>query len=399
MITLDRAKAVAWLLGFFLVADVYLWPGSAASPRAFDVIALVGAVWLGRRLLSRGAPAAPLASLLVMACPVVVWAAIAATSGRVATLLMALRWLLAVPWGMALATAASNPATRRQLAWGMWWGLVTNIAVLAMQYANQLDLTRALGLAAHDSVLSDLEISWRYPGLHGHANASTAVASLIAPVSGWLYVTGAARAWVPAASVLLLLGAGHVTSTRSPLVIAAATVIAMLLCARRAALVLRAGIAFALLIAPFWLWLGPPGGQARWEDEGNIAVNTVERLASNRIGLGLALAHPLGVGVERSAAALEDALDLPSMHNALLQVSAVFGFPVAIWLLVPMIILVARLPRGPAAPRALESALALQTLGLFFFEEHGNNPTFIALIAWFVAAAAFSRRAAGEPAS
>ncbi len=393
----ERLAALGpWLLGFLLAANAYVLPSASGSPRASDLLALLAAAWVLRRLVGGGLPGRALASLAVLAVPVAAWAGVAAASGRGATLLLALRWLAALPLGLLLADVASRDGARLRLARGLWWGLAAGVAVLGLQYAGLFDLTRSVGLAASDSVLSDLDQTWRYPGMHGHANASAAVASLLAPVSVWLYLAGAARAWLPPAGAVLLLAAGHATSTRSPLLIALGTVFALLLCARRAALVVRAGVALAALVLPLLLWLGPPGGQARWGDEGNVAINSSERLASNGVGLRLIGEHPLGVGVERAAETLEDALDNPSMHNALLQVAAVFGLPVALWLLLQMLALMARLPRGPAAPRALEAGLALQVLGLCFFEEHGNNPTLVALLAWFVAAAAGDGGARGR---
>ena len=382
-----RARAaVPWLLGFALVANVYLRPGAAGSPRLTDAVGLLLALWLVRRLAGRGVAAPPLAALAVLAAPIAAWTVLAASSGRSATMLLGARWLLAVPWGLALAEIAATAGGRRRLAWGLWWGLVANVAVLAAQNFGLLDLTARVGLAARDSVLSDLDQFWRYPGMHGHANASAAVASLLAPVSLYLYFAAGAPLWTPVAGILLLLAAGHVTASRSPLVIALLVTLACGAFSRRPVAALRAGAALGAVVLPLLLWLGPPGGQVRWEDQGNVAVNRGERLASNRVGLALIADAPLGRGVEASADALTDALDNPSMHNAFLQLAAVFGLPTAAWVAWALLRNGAGIWGGPGSARWLTAALALQALGLFFFEEHGNNPTFIVLTAWMVAA-------------
>ncbi len=384
-----RARAaVPWLLGFALVANVYLAPGAAASPRLTDALGLALALRLLRRLAGRGVAGAPLAALAILAAPVAVWTVLAATSGRSATLLLGARWLLAVPWAMALVEAAATGSGRRRLAWGLWWGLAANVAVLAAQSVGLLDLTARLGLAARDSVLSDLDQFWRYPGMHGHANASSAVVSLLAPVSLYLYLAAGARLWTPIAGILLLLGGGHITSSRSPLIIALLVTLACGAFSRRPVATLRVGAALGAVVLPLLIWLGPPGGQVRWEDQGNVAVNSGERLASNRVGLALIAETPLGRGVEASAEALTDALDNPSMHNAFLQLAAVFGLPVAAWVAWALLRNAAALWGGPGSARWLAAGLALQTFGLFFFEEHANNPTFMVLAAWMVAAAA-----------
>lgn len=387
--------AIPWLLGFALVANVYLLPGSGASPRLTDALGLLLALWLVRRLAGRGVAGAPLAALAVLAAPVMVWTVLAATGGQSATMLLGARWLLAVPWGLALAEVATTGAGRRRLAWGLWWGLAANVAVLVAQNFGLLDLTARLGLAARDSVLSDLDQFWRYPGMHGHANASGAVVSLLAPVSLYLYLAEGAPLWTPLVGILLLLAGGHITSSRSPLIIALLVSLACGALSRRPVATLRIGATLAVVVLPLLLWLGPPGGQVRWEDQGNVAVNGGERLASNRVGLELIAERPLGRGVEASAEALIDALDNPSMHNAFLQLAAVFGLPMAAWVAWALLRNSAGLWSGPDAARWLTGALALQTLGLFFFEEHGNNPTFIVLTAWLVAAAA-PRRADRE---
>jgi hypothetical protein len=313
---------------------------------------------------------------------------VAAFSGLRGTLLLAARWLLAVPWGLALAEVAATRESRRRLAWGLWWGLAANVAVLLVQNAGLLDATTRFGLAASDSVLGDLDQFWRYPGMHGHANASSAVVSMIVPVSFYLCLGEDAPLWVPIVGTLLLLAAGHITMSRSPLIVSALVAVALGVAARRPLAVLKVGAALLVIVLPVLIWLGPPGGQIRWEDQGNVSINSAERLQSNRIGAGLVGDRPLGRGVEASAEALEDALENPSMHNGYLHLAAVFGLPLAAWVALALLRCAARLPAGTAAPGWLAGGLALQTIGLFFFEQHAGVPTFAILCAWLVAAAA-----------
>ncbi len=233
-----------------------------------------------------------------------------------------------------------------------------------------------------------MERVWRYSGMHGHANAAAAVASLIVPVGLWLHYRAGARLWLPLVSVLAALAAGHVTMARSPLLVAGAVTVVVAATSRQTRRTLRLATTLLLLVVPALLWFGPPGGEVRWTDESNITVNTAERLATNREGLRLIAENPFGAGVERSAEALEDRFNMESMHNAFLQLAAVFGLPMVIVLALAMLAAAFRLRRGIDGAAGLEAAIALQMLGLFFFEEHGNNPTFIILAAWLVASLA-----------
>lgn len=388
---------VPWLLGFVLVANAYVRPGAGDSPRFTDVAGLLLALWLLRRLASGGVSGKALGGLLLLAAMPAVWTGVAYFGGQRATLVMGARWLLAAPWALGLAAFAAGERERRALAWGLWWGLLANVAVLVAQQLGGYDVTRRLGLAAAESVLNDVERVWRYSGMHGHANAAAAVASLIVPVGLWLHYRAGARLWLPLVSVLAALAAGHVTMARSPLLVAGAVTVVVAATSRQTRRTLRLATTLLLLVVPALLWFGPPGGEVRWTDESNITVNTAERLATNREGLRLIAENPFGAGVERSAEALEDRFNMESMHNAFLQLAAVFGLPMVIVLGLAMMAAAFRLRRGIEGVAGLEAAIALQMLGLFFFEEHGNNPTFIVLAAWLVASLA--PRLAPRPAS
>jgi hypothetical protein len=98
-----------------------------------------------------------------------------------------------------------------------------------------------------------------------------------------------------------MLAGGHITSSRSPLIIAVLVPLTCGAFSRRPLTTLRIGVALGAVVLPLLLWLGPPGGQVRWEDQGNVAINSGERLASNRIGLALVAETPLGRGLEASA--------------------------------------------------------------------------------------------------
>jgi hypothetical protein len=68
-------------------------------------------------------------------------------------------------------------------------------------------------------------------------------------------------------------------------------------------------------------------------------------------------------------------------------VALVFGAPLALALLILLFSLSLRLLGGLQGAWALEGLLAGHLVGLYMFEEHLNNPTFIVLTSWLSLAA------------
>ncbi len=374
---------LSWLLGFFLVANIYLVPTRAQSPRALDLIGLGLGLWLVLRLLSGGVRTLPLIVLALLNLVPLCWGLYAYQQGLRITMLLSVRWLLAMPVGYVLLRAAAQESLRFRLLGGMWWGLVLNGAVLVLQYAGLEAPTIRLGLTAPDSTVVSIErVFLRMPGMHGHPNASAAVVSLVVPVGLYLYYQRRARLWVPLASLLILLVCGHVTSSRSPLLVAGLSFALAALTSRRfvRSAALLAGV--MVVVLPLWLHFGPPGGRVRWEDTAHMSANTRDRLASSEAALDLAAGHWLGQGVEASQRELLDRVEVTASHNAFLQLAIVYGPAQGFLVLTLLMLLAVRAPWGIRPAWGLEALLAFQTCGLFCFEEHLNNPTFICLTTW-----------------
>jgi hypothetical protein len=107
-----------WLLGFFLVANVYLVPTRTQSPRALDLLGLGLGLWLILRLFSGGARTQPLMVLAFLNLVPLCWGLYAYQEGLRATMLMSGRWLLAMPVGYALFHTAAQKDLRARLLWG-----------------------------------------------------------------------------------------------------------------------------------------------------------------------------------------------------------------------------------------------------------------------------------------
>jgi O-antigen ligase len=75
---------------------------------------------------------------------------------------------------------------------------------------------------------------------------------------------------------------------------------------------------------------------------------------------------------------------MQSTHNAWLQAALVFGVPFALAILLAFGAALARLRYGWNSTAFLPALVAFHLAGLFFFEEHLNNPTFVILTTWVV---------------
>lgn len=392
-----RHRLVPWLLGFFLTANLYLVPNLATSPRATDLVALLLAAWLLGRAHRRGVPAAPLAAIGLVNVMPVVWLGLGMLDGEVQTLTQAARWLLAAPWALALLVLTAEPEDRERFAWGIVIGCGLGVAVTAMQFVGLDALLRRVGLSTSDSTFYHYVYHQvRIPGLHGHHGASSAVISLLAPAGVYLYYRRRAPVWLPIACLLAMLLGLHLTSTRSPLVVSVLVVAAGMVLARDLP---RSVVLGSLLVTGGLAYLavfGPPGGAVRWQDMLALEANANERLVSNLAALELSVRNPLGLGVLAGRQQLVEASSIRATHNAFLQASLFFGAPLALLLLAGLLRQAARLLVGVSDGRFFAGLMALQVTGLFMFEEHLNNPTFIILVTWLVAAAV-QRRLAPRP--
>jgi hypothetical protein len=237
----------------------------------------------------------------------------------------------------------------------------------------------------------------RIPGLHGQHNASSSVISLMVPAGLYLYFQGRIRVLPLLGSFLAFLIALHLTSTRSPLIVSIVTVGFASLLARRFARSLVIGFLIVSMLIPLVVIYGPPGGWARWKNTEALVSNATER-ADSSLGAGqLILENPTGLGVRKGQMRLSEATGLGATHNAFLQAGLVFSLPFGILVLVGMIRGVVSGLGGISHPGFLASLFALQAAGLFMFEEHLNNPTFIILAMTFMALVSRSIRSEISP--
>ena len=150
---------------------------------------------------------------------------------------------------------------------------------------------------------------------------------------------------------------------------------------------------------PLLLFIGPPGGWVRWTDTGDALLNVSDRLLTNFSTLDLALRHPLGMGVAEGHRALFADTGIQATHNAWLQAALVFGIPLALAIAVAFLVAISRLRHGWRADAFWPGLIAFHLSGLFLFEEHLNNPTFVILTVWLAIEAARRSRRKNVPQS
>ncbi len=385
----DRSgQAWPFLAGFFLSVNLYLMPGLASSPRATDLGGVLLGLWILARLVRGRQSMRHLAGVAAVALIPILWLFFSLLNGQLPTAVLTARWLLAVPWALALLLIPDHENRQYGFARGLLIGGLVNTLVIVLQQLGMQAQLQMIGLSSSGANYTEfVSHQLRIPGLHGQHNASSAVTSLMIPTGFFLYFRRRMGiAWL-LGCILALLIALNLTSTRSPLVVTVATIGFASVRARRFKLSIALGVFLLGVIGPLVLVYGPPGGWSRWKDTQAMTSNATEREDSNWGALELSLDHPLGMGEVRGHELLAEKTGLPSTHDAFLQAALIWGLPFGLLLAAGV---TAMIIRGSGQGRGvlfLPGLLAFHMAGLFMFEEHLNNPTFIILTLWLVALA------------
>jgi len=269
--------------------------------------------------------------------------------------------------------------------------------VIVLQWLGFEQMLQMAGLSStHAEYHHYVALTVRIPGMHGQHNASSSVVSLLVPAAFYLFYTGRLR--LPALSGILfaLLVTLHLTSTRSPLIVAVLTIGFASVLAKRVGRSLLIAFFLVSVLVPVVAVYGPPGGWARWRNLEALNSNATERLDSTLGAAELSITHPWGWGAKLGQRMLSEKTGIGATHNAFLQTSLVFGLVQGMILLLGFVVLILRGTGGADGPYFLPSLLAFHTAGLFMFEEHLNNPTFIILAAWVILAAFTGRVRTGK---
>ncbi len=385
---ISKQKLWPFLAGFLLTANLYLLPCLDASPRATDLASLLLGCWVLVRLAHGRQRSQSLAVVGMVSIIPILWMFFSLLGSDPATTVLTARWLLAMPWVLALIFLMETDEMQETFAWGIMVGCLLNVLVIILQYLGMESLLQLVGLSSsganyHQFVSHQVRI----PGLHGHHNSSCSVTSLMGPAGFFLYFRHKMKIKMLLGSLFGLLIAIHLTSTRSPLMVAVFTIVFVSALARRLRQSALIGIVLLGILVPLVVVYGPPGGWARWNNTEALVSNASERADSGLGGVQLCVDNPLGLGVTRGHSELDGKTGIKSTHNAFLQAALVWGLPFGILVGVGIILAVFRGFGGIESSFFLPSLLAFHVSGLFMFEEHLNNPTFIILAAWLIAIA------------
>ncbi len=385
---ISQQKLWPFLAGFILTANLYLLPFLATSPRATDLGGLLLGCWVLVRLARGRQKKQSLVAVAFVSLIPILWMFFSLLGNDPVTTVLTARWLLAMPWALALIFLMETDQRQEMFAWGLLVGCTLNVLVIVLQQLGLESLLQLVGLSSsganyHQYVSQQVRI----PGLHGHHNSSSSVTSLLIPAGFFLYFRHKIKLNLLLGSMLGLMIAIHLTSTRSPILVAIFTIVFISALARRLRQSVLIGIVLLSILVPLVVVYGPPGGWARWNNTEALISNAGERAESGLGAVKLCLENPLGLGVTKGHMELAGTTGIRATHNAFLQAALVWGLPFGILVSAGLILVVFRGFAGIDSSFFLPSLLAFHVSGLFMFEEHLNNPTFIILAAWLVAVA------------
>lgn len=376
-------RQLPWFLGFFMMVNMYMLPMLTSSPRVTDVMALALAFLVFVRLVFGRQNPVDLAAAAFFSLAPLLWLLFSTLEARFETAVLAIRWLLAIPWGLAMAQLLKTEKAQVSFARGILVGGIVNVAVIMLQSVGLEAPLKLVGLSsAGANYYTWVSNTLRYPGLHGHHNASCSVISLMIPAGLFLYYGKRLRLIQLVGILVGLMISLHLTNTRSPMVVSLLTLGWGALLARRLRRSLLIGLTLAALLTPLLILYGPPGGWARWRNTEALASNTTERTDSVMGSLFLVMENPLGLGVKKGQAELSGKTGIGATHNAFLQAALNYSLPFGILVTLAVVGMTLKGLYGLSSNHYLPGLLAFQTAGLFMFEEHLNNPTFMILTAW-----------------
>lgn len=381
---------VAFLCGLAIPFNVILLSQAGQDVRLLDVVSvavLPVALWLSLRYTYL------LLSLLVLCVvfflPSLIQAAVLfARYGEISDIVFPARFLIAIVLCGALTSLLERARHRALFALGMFFGCCLNIIPLVFGRLGQHKTMVALGLAPSDLAVQPWDLQLRPPGLHGHANATSAVVSLAIPVAAFMAGSGPRRWWLLPLAMIAQLVCVYYTETRGAVLVSLVTL--------AYAVALRWQTARVLVLA---LVLGLAGLVAVGMSEGPLlpesftrldtaSANATERFATMAAGLQVMLEQPWGLGrtlgsdtVYRitgvGGATVSHVVSIP-MHNSFVWLGVTFGLIPVVLTLVGLVAMAVRAGRLDAD--GLRGLLAFHVFGLCLFEDHFQNASFIALL-------------------
>lgn len=336
--------------------------------RVTDLLGLLLAPAVLLRLAVGRCQARTFVFLVLLLAGISVWTAVDVSRGEIPRL--PIRWLSAMIIALAAALMIRDLGSSRDFMAGLLVGALLSLLVLFLQFSSDL---RSFGPVLFEDPDAKLVYfghgDLRAVGLYGHPNASAAVVALALPTAVVLSrgrLVGDMVGWGA------VVGAYLLTVTRAAVLVSALvwTVLSARLAPRRL-------VAGALAVVVAILVVGPPGGWERWDDPTELAANGSDRLRTTTEAARIVLLHPVSSGTSFGSEVGQ--AKFFSVHNAFVQTGLYLGIlapPFFIGAVVAGILWMRRSePVG---------ALSLQVAGLFMFENHLVNVTFVIILLFIV---------------
>ncbi|MFW6015703.1 MAG: O-antigen ligase family protein [bacterium] len=369
---------IPFFLGFLIIMNIYLFSFSGVLFRITDVLGILMYIILFFNILTNKVQK-QIFYIIIISCPFIIWIFVSFILNDSETISMSIRWILALPWGYYIYKFCKSEYTKTFLVYGMIVGILVNLLILLIQYLGFLNITELLGLSLPNDKYMTVNNNIRVPGMHGHPNASSAVISLVIPMVLYLvYKYNLNSIYIIFSLGVLYLG-GQFTSTRTPIVVSIMLLVSFFISRFRYYRTHKIILVLMMISIIFISLVGPPGGWDRWLDSKNYNVNSQGRMDTILHSIQMIIDYPLGVGLKN----YRNLSGFAASHNAFLQLSIIYGLPISLFIIIILLIFPFFLFLK-YSNLLLESIFSVQIIGLFMFEDHFHNPTFIILTCWFI---------------
>jgi hypothetical protein len=301
-----------------------------------------------------------------------------------ATTNLSLRWIELTVLALALFFINNNPARCACFAFGLILGSSANCLILWLQSLGFSTELIRLGLAYpnFDRLWAGRTME-RYSGLHGHPNGAAAVIALCVPAMIALTIEFRKTLLLAVIAILICVPAALLTYSRSAFLVSLALLIFWFFRLRSSNRLIITG--FTLVTAALIFFVAAPSLSERWAVDASSEGNAATRWETTQQSAEAILNSPFGLGSDFENGFSRDnqlSLSVLATHNAFTHLGLSGGLPIMILVLASLIAAASSLRTS----NDLKAWLALYLLGIFFFEEHLRNPTFIVLTLWLVLA-------------
>ena len=365
-------------VSFFIPFQLFILPGASPSPRLMDGLLVLAPLFLIKLLLERGIrERVNLRLVVVFFAFLSVWLIRDLASGEFSWIVISVRGMLGACFGLVIVLKMETLPLRRIIVFGLSCGAIVSVMVLVLQWRGFYQQTVSLGMAAVAELedTSVLRTYFRFPGMHGHSNASAAVAGLSIPlVLGFIAERRLGLLWAVFPFAAYGITAA-LTLTRSPAFAVAGTVLIFVLAAKgsvasrflRFVAIFGVGLTVGYILYVKYI--------DRIDDAQNVASNAFFRIETMMASIDLSLRYPFGLGsAAKNALYAEESVF--TTHNAWLLLANQGGI---FYVLFVLSLYGVGFIRSWKCGDMVSLHLIVFVLIVSQFEEHFMNPVFMVI--------------------